>query len=171
MNKLDKNNGFITPDGYFEGLKGKLMGKLSKEDSVLPKENGFIVPKNYFESFDSRVLKKLGNKESKVISLNHYRKYYYVAASIAAILAVILTFNLNVEETPSFDDLAIATIEDYFDNYEMNFSEDELTELLPMQEVGVNDILNREIDQEEIIDYLDVKIDDLHELNTMYNEE
>ena len=83
MNKSNKNNGFKTPEDYFEGLKDKLLD-LSEDDSLLPKEDGFVTPEGYFETLKEKITDKITPEETKVIQLNPYRKYYFAAASIAA---------------------------------------------------------------------------------------
>lgn len=171
MEELDKKNPFKTPEDYFEGFTDGLLDKLGKETSDLPEEDGFTVPENYFDGVHNRILEKLEKKETKVVQLNPYKKYYLAAASVAAVFIITLVSQINVQEDATYDTLVSADIEDYFDNYVYDFSEDELAELLSMQEVGVNDVLNIEINQEEIVDYLDTTIEDLHELNNIYNEE
>jgi hypothetical protein len=41
---------------------------------------------------------------------------------------------------------------------------------LPVEEIEVNDILDNELDEENIIDYLDENVEDLYELNIEYDE-
>lgn len=171
MEELNKNNPFKTPEGYFEGFTDDLLNKLDEETFDLPKEEGFTVPDGYFDGVHNSILRKLEKSETKVVQLHPYRKFYLAAASIAAIFSIAIVSQIGAQEELTYDTLASTDIEDYFDNYVYDFSEDELVELLSMQEVGVNDVLNTEINQEEIVDYLDTTIEDFHELNNIYNEE
>lgn len=171
MEELNKNNPFKTPEGYFEGFTDGLLNKLDEETSGLPKEEGFTVPDGYFDGVHNNILNKLEKSETKVVKLRPYRKFYLAAASIAAVFIIAIVSQMHVQEELTYESLASIDIEDYFDNYVYDFSEDELAELLSMQEVGVNDVLNTEINQEEIVDYLDTTIEDFYELNNIYNEE
>lgn len=176
MSEFDKNNDFKTPEGYFGKFNGKLMEKLSEKESVLDhmdgqRDEGFSVPKDYFKNLNETVIAKIDEKAGKVVQLSPYRRYYYAAASVAAVLAVILSIRLMPNKAPTFESLVSSDIESYFEDYEFDFTDDELAELLPIQEVGINDILNQEINQQRIIDYLDDNIEDLHELNSVYDEE
>ncbi len=176
MSNLGKNNNFKIPKDYFDEFKGELMAKLNEEDSdlSLSKEyhnGGFKVPHNYFETLGERIASKIEPEKGKVIQLRPYRKYYIAAASIAAILVIALSVKLTTGKTPTFETLGSNDIENYFENHEMDFTDNELAELLPVQEVGINDILTQEINQERIVDYLDDTIEDLQELNNVYDEE
>ena len=171
MEELNKNNPFKTPEGYFENFSDALEDKLSIDKLNLSKEDGFTIPENYFDTLHGKILDKIDAGETKVIPLNPYKKYYYAAASIAAVFILGFVLNMNTNEAPSFDTVASTDIEDYFDNYVYDFNDDELAELLSMQAVSVNDVLNTEINQEEIVDYLDSQIENHPELNNIYNEE
>jgi len=76
MKKSNKNNGFKTPEGYFDNFKDRLMNKLSEDDSVLPKEDGFSIPEGYFDTLKDKIVEKNNVEETKVVQLNPYRKYY-----------------------------------------------------------------------------------------------
>lgn len=165
MNKSNKNNGFKTPEGYFEGLKGKLLDKLSKEDSLLSKGDGFIVPDDYFDTLKQKIADKITPEEVKVIRLNPYRKYYFAAASIAAVVLVIFGLNRNTSETPTFESLAESDIESYFENNDYDLSAYEIAEVIPIDELEINDILTNSFEEENVVDYLDENLDDFEELN------
>ncbi|MGI9551473.1 MAG: hypothetical protein ACR2MT_09755 [Aurantibacter sp.] len=170
MNKSGKNNGFKTPEGYFEGLKDKLMGKLSDEDSVSPnpdshRGDGFVVPQDYFETLNEKIKAKVDKKEAKVVQLNPYRKYYFAAASIAAVALVIFGLNWNTSDETTFADLANSDIETYFENNELGLSSYEIAEVIPVDELEINDILENQLDEDNVFEYLNDNIDDFEELN------
>ncbi|MBT8292932.1 MAG: hypothetical protein KJN70_06630 [Eudoraea sp.] len=170
MGKKRKNSGFKAPKGYFEGFTDDLLDKMSKETSSLPKEDGFAVPESYFDNLNKKILDKVSEKESKVIRLKPYRKYFYVAASVAAILILVLSIQQNGKSSFTFDDLARTDIENYLEENELGLSTYELAEVLLIEELEVNDILNSELDDENIIDYLEDNIDDIDELNLEIDE-
>lgn len=164
MNKSNKNNGFTTPEGYFEGLKDKLL-KLSEEDSLLPKDDGFVAPEGYFDTLKEKIANKINPEETKVVQLNPYRKYYFAAASIAAIALVIFGLNRNTSEEPTFESLTHSDIENYFENNEYDLSAYEIAEVIPLDELEISDILTNRFDEQNVVDYLDENIDHFEELN------
>jgi len=170
MGEKRKNSGFKTPEGYFEGFTDDLLNKMSKEASSLPNKEGFKIPEGYFDNLNKEVLEKITEKESKVINLKSYRKYFYVAASVAAILLLVLGIQWRDQSSFTFDDLARTDIEMYLEENELGLSSYELAEVLLTEEFEVNDILNSEVDDENIIDYLEDNIDDIDELNLEIDE-
>ena len=162
MGKKRKNTGFKTPKGYFEDFRDDLLNKMSKEASSLPNKDGFKAPEGYFDNLNKEVLEKITEKESKVISLKSYRKYFYAAASAAAILILVFSIQWKNESSFTFDDLARTDIEIYLEDNDLGLSSYELAEVLLTEEFEVNDILNSELDDENIIDYLEDNIDELN---------
>ncbi len=174
MREQDKNNVFKTPKGYFEGFADKLLEKIADPDSYqdlkmsdLPKEDGFTTPNGYFEKLDEKIIEK---KETKVVQLNPYKKYYFAAASIAATVLLVYGLQLKGSKKITFEDLASTDIENYLENNELGLSTYEIAEVLPVDELEVNDILDNKINEESIIDYLDENVDDFDELNLEIDE-
>ncbi len=165
MNKSNKNSGFKTPEDYFEGLTDRLLEKLSEEDSVLPKEDGFAVPEAYFDTLNEKLADKIQQEDTKVVQLNPYRKYYFAAASIAAVALIIFGLNMGQSEETTFEDLASSDIEDYFESNELELSSYEIAEVLPVDELEINDILENQLNEDNVIEYLNDNIDDFEELN------
>jgi hypothetical protein len=164
MNDSDKNNGFKTPEGYFENFVDKLMGKLLEEQSVLPKQSGFAVPDAYFDTLNSKIHDQL-KREGKVVRLNSFKKYYRIAASVAVVLLLFFGLTENRTEEMDFSSLAHSEIENYFDTNEIGLYIDEITEVLPLDELEISDIVNTQMNDENVVDYLDENTDDFEELN------
>ena len=162
MGEKRKNSGFKTPEGYFEGFTDDLLNKMSKEASSLPNKDGFKIPEGYFDSLNKEVLEKVTEKEIKVIRLQAYKKYFYAAASVAAIVLFVLSIQWRDKSSFTFDDLARTDIEIYLEENDLGLSSYELAEVLLTEEMEVNDILNIELDDENIIDYLEDNIDELN---------
>lgn len=162
MGKKRKNSGFKTPEGYFEGFTDDLLNKMSKEASSLPNKDGFKIPEGYFDTLNKEVLEKVTEKEIKVIRLQAYKKYFYAAASVAAIVLFVLSIQWRDKSSFTFDDLARTDIEIYLEENDLGLSSYELAEVLLTEEMEVNDILNIELDDENIIDYLEDNIDELN---------
>jgi len=171
MDKKYKKEGFKVPDGYFEGLNKRLMDRLDEENLGLPENDGFAVPEGYFDSLQDKLSSHIGaSQENKVIRLNPWKKYYLVAASIAALIVIIIGFRLGQPEEFTFGDLAYAELETYLEENDLGLTSYEIAEVLPIEEIEVNDILDNELNEENIIDYLDENVEDLYELNIEYNE-
>lgn len=170
MNKMNKQNPFKTPKNYFEGFESRLRNRLSEGVADIPKDEGFSVPEGYFDSVHDAVLEKLGTDETKVIKLNPYKKFYYAAASIAAILLVAIAVNLGSVTEPSFESLAVSDIDRYFENNEIGLSSYELAEVIPVDELEVYDIIENRFAEEQMVDYLTENIEDFEALNLDYDE-
>jgi len=173
MKKISKQNSFKTPEGYFDSLTDRIMDRISQEDSVIPKTDGFGVPEGYFDSLNKEIIDQSGgaaSAETKVVKLHNYRKFYFAAASVAAALLLVFGLQWNRPESLSFEDLAGADIESYFEDHEIGLSSYEMAELLPIEDLEVNDILDNELNEDNIIEYLDDNFDDLDELNIEIDE-
>ncbi len=173
MKKTNKNTGFKTPKGYFDGLSAGLLSKMKLDEVAFSNtdnhRDGFKVPNSYFKNLNKNILLKVSQKETKVVSL--YKNYYYYVASIAAVLVVVFAIKWNTNKTSTFDTLVGEDIENYFNENELDFSDNELAELLPMHDVEISDIINQGINEERIVEYLNNNIEDLQELNNVYDEE
>ncbi|PCJ93389.1 MAG: hypothetical protein COA50_13940 [Flavobacteriaceae bacterium] len=173
MERTNKNSGFRTPKGYFDGLSTSLLSKMETDEGSIynadTQQDVFKVPNGYFANLNKRILLKINQKETKVVSI--YKKYHYYAASIAAILVVLFAIKLNTNKAPTFDSLANLDIEHYFSENELGFSENEIAELFPINNVEISDILNQDINEEGIVEYLNINIEDLQEFNDVYDEE
>ncbi|MCK0135218.1 hypothetical protein [Arenibacter sp. S6351L] len=172
MDKLNKNNSFKVPDGYFDTLSSDIFKKIAKEDISMPPNEGFKIPEGYFDTLNAKLLGQLENTpvEPKVIPLKSYKKHYYTAASVAAVVLLFILVQFNRDKTPSYSDLANSDIEHYFEFNDLELSSYDLAEILPIHDLDLNDILESRLDNDNIIDYLDSHIEDFEELN-MHNDD
>ena len=170
MKSPNKNNPFKTPDTYFEEFASNLKDRLSQEALNLPKEDGFTVPKGYFDGAHANITKELSTKETKVVQLASYKKYYMVAASIAAVFVLALVFNKNQTEEVSWNDLANTDIENYFENNDFGLTSYEIAEEIPIDGLEIGDFFETQFSHDHISDYIDENIDDFKELNFEENE-
>jgi len=173
MKEQNQKNKFKTPEGYFESFNERLMNRLETEEEdvvsgIIPKADGFAVPEGYFDGVHQDIRDKLGG--SKVISLRSYRTFYYAAASIAAIFVLVLAWNWDNQPQVGFDDLANTEIDAYFESNEFGLTSYEIAEVLPVENIGVIDITDSEIEEENLLEYLNENIEDLDELNLEYDE-
>lgn len=164
-----KLNGFKTPEDYFDSFTDNLMTKLSEELTIEKKVDGFTIPDAYFDSLYQNIQNKTHTPESKVIKLNALKKYYYVAA-VAAVVLIFIGISLTNKTEITFDDIAISDIENYFDDNELDMSTYELAQMLPIDELEIKDIIDTQLNDENIIDYIDNSIDNFEELNLDPNE-
>ncbi|WP_047415640.1 hypothetical protein [Cellulophaga sp. Hel_I_12] len=167
MNK--KLDGFKIPEDYLDNFTHKLMAKISEESSRETKRDGFKVPEAYFDALYTNIETKINSPSPKVIQLNPFKKYYY-AAAVAAVLLFFIGLNLNTTAEITFDDLAISDIESYFEDNDLDFSTYELAEMLPIDELEIKDIIDHQLNDENIIDYIDNSTDTFEELNFDPNE-
>jgi len=165
MTESNKNNPFKTPEGYFENFMDGLLDKLSEEKLDVPKEDGFTIPEGYLDGLHKNIEKKIHGEETKIIQLKPFRKYYIAAASIAAIVLVFFGLNWNASEEVTFENLVSADIESYFESNELELTTFEIAEVLPVDELEINDILENQFNEENVIDYLNDNVDSIEDLN------
>jgi len=165
MEELNKNNPFKTPDTYFDKFSENLNDNLGQEQLNLPKEEGFTLPDGYFENLHSNIKQKLTVEKTRVVQLNPYKKYYMVAASIAALFLLMLGFNWNWNQEASWDDLANADIDNYFENNDFGLTSYEIAEEIPIDGLELGDFLNTQLNDKHIVDYLDDNIDDFDDFD------
>ncbi|WP_190809116.1 hypothetical protein [Flagellimonas sp. S3867] len=174
MGKDEKDN-FKTPEGYFDSLHDRLMDKINQqetgtEDSIIPKSDGFTVPEGYFGHLPKKIFSKIDQKEPKVIQLKSYKKFYYGAAAIAAVFLLIFGLNWKTETPIAFEDLASAEIDAYFENTELDFSFYELAEVVAIDNLSFNDVLEDQLEDENILEYLDENVEHIEDLNLDYDD-
>jgi hypothetical protein len=168
MGKLSKKEGFKVPEAYFEGLSGEIMAKLNTAD--LPESEGFKAPDGYFDSLGKEVLAREHASTVKVIKLASYKKYLYAAASVAAVVLLVFGWPWQAKQGIDFGDIGSGELEAYFDDNTKGLSTYEIAEVFPVEDLELNDILERNLDDENIVDYLDANIDDIDELNLNNDE-
>ncbi|MGB5274522.1 MAG: hypothetical protein WBN39_10750 [Flavobacteriaceae bacterium] len=170
MKELNKKNPYKTPEDYFEGFTGRLMGKISNEVGRLPESEGFSVPDGYFDDLHHKIEQRLAEPPVKVIPLHRFRKYYYAAAAVAAVALLYIGIQWNVPQEIGFEDLANSDIENYFEVNEFGLSTMEIAEVIPVDELEIGDILERRLNEENVIDYLNNNTDEFEELNLNNDE-
>lgn len=171
-NKNINKNPFNTPKGYFDSFEDNLKDKILKETAAIPKEDGFGVPASYFDQFQVNLIAKIKEEQNvtKVIPLNTYKKIMAIAASIAAITIIALSIDWSGNETLSFTDLANSDIEAYFENNELDLTTDEIADVLPIDGYEMNDFVEPELNEENLLDYLNENVENFEELNLENNE-
>ncbi|MEN8788586.1 MAG: hypothetical protein ABF293_08440 [Flavobacteriaceae bacterium] len=170
MGKISKEEGFKTPQGYFEGLSEEIMSKLEKASFDLPESDGFKTPEGYFDSLSKEVLAKNPVAQTRVIRLKPYKKLLFAAASVAAAVVLIFGWQWQGNRSLEFGDIASGELLAYFEDYSTGLSSYEIAEVIPIEDLELNDILERNLDDENIVDYLETTIDDIDELNLDYDE-
>ncbi|KPM33176.1 Hypothetical protein I595_78 [Croceitalea dokdonensis DOKDO 023] len=169
--KKNHNNKFKTPEGYFESFNERLMAKMSKEEGIIPKSDGFQVPEHYFEELPKTLSHKI---KPKVVFLYPLKKYYWAAASIAALLLLALVINSNrfKNNTIEFEDLASTEIDSYLDDNQMDLTVYDLAQVVNLDNLTVDDITETTeiLEGQVILDYLDDNVDEFEDLNLDYDE-
>ena len=170
MKKNKSNKNFNLPEDYFEGFTDRLLDKISnmeaeQSESLLPKSDGFKVPDGYFENFTFDQGREVIEKKSKVFRLWPIKASYLAAASVAAILLMTLGIQLTATQEYSFEELAENEYETYFESHQLDLTTYEIAEVIPVDDLDIIDILDTQLNNEIIIDYLDESIDTIEELN------
>ncbi len=165
MEKFNKNNPFKTPENYFDNVSNSLSSRLSEEKKQLPKEDGFILPKGYLDTLNETIQDKLTPKENKVIQLKPNMYYYMAAASIAAIFILVFGLYWNTPKEPTWDNVVNTDIESYFDDNGFGLTSYEIAEVIPVEGLEINNFLETQLNEENILDYLNDHTSDFEELN------
>lgn len=164
---MKENTGldFKVPDDYFESLTSHIMSKVAREDLGSSSHDGFKVPTGYMETLSEKVMQKWEAEETKVLPIRSYRNLYYAIASIAAVLILFSGILWNRNRAFTYSDLAKSEIEGYFDFSGWGFSPYDLVDILPVDQMDISMVLENQLDNEKVIDYLSNNIKDLEELN------
>jgi len=72
--------------------------------------------------------------------------------------------------TTTNDTISSLEIEAFFGMNDIGFITYEIAEVIPVNELGINDILENQLEEEKIMEYLENNIADLEKLNLQYNE-
>ena len=187
--------GFTVPQGYFEGLGESIRhqlevpntgsglqesegvkasdtkaGQMESAKQEEPKIKEAKAPYIEAGQSDHTGPGKTPNQEAKTIPLHPYKKYFYAAASIAAVFLLVFVFNRNSSPELSFDDLAATEIEGYFEENSLDLSSYEIAELVPVDELEINDVLTNGFEEDILLEYLDNNTDTYEELRLDDNE-
>ena len=173
--KKNHKNKFKTPEGYFENFNERLFARIEAEENepntdFLPKSDGFEVPDGYFDDVSDKILSKVTTNEPKVIRFKPWRTLYYAAASIAAIFVLALFVFQKSESEIGFEDLVSTDIDSYFEQNEIGLSSYEIAEVMDIETISLSDIMEQDLAEDEILDYLDENVDELEDLNLDYDE-
>lgn len=169
MMKKQKHSGFTLPEGYFESFNEKLSESLRDKEAHLPDDDGFALPTGYFETFNDRLRERLAPSDTGVVSLN-YTKYLLVAATVAAVAVLVFLLPEKGGMQTGFEDLQGTDIVAYMDEGELELTDDEIAQLLPIDELEMNDMLTNGLNDENIMEYLDNSMDENDELNLDTND-
>lgn len=160
-----KSAGFKTPHNYFESFDAKLKKRLSENKPLDNIEtSGFKVPDQYFQTLDTKISSQLKH-DKPVIALKSKQVLYYsiaVAASIVLLFSIVFSSE-TVTNTPTFETLEMASIENYL--YTEDYTHLELASLLTEDELSQDNFISLDISENTIETYLldNINIEDLIE--------
>ncbi len=110
------------------------------------------------ESFESRMRARMEAQTGKVRRLRI--AYLGWTAAAAAAITIILVLKPSASEAPAaFEDLASTEISQYLETGFEELNAYELAEVLPMDEIAMEDVLESLPSEENILDYLDGEVD------------
>lgn len=188
MKRLSEEaTGFTVPKGYFEGFGESIRQQLDIQNPEvgLPKIEKVKAPniaagqvdgteQNILEAEAPHIESVSSNRtrmettqkqEVKTIPLHPYKKYFYAAASTAAVFLLVFVFNRNASPELSFDDLAATEIEGYFEENSLDLSSYEIAELVPVDELEIQDILVDQLEENILLEYLESNTDTYEQLD------
>ena len=149
-NAIDKHNGFIVPDEYFEKVNDQILSKTKKVQ--LPTRTGFDIPESYFDNLEIKTPNK--NPKTKIVNLfsNQYKKFINIAVAASLLLFIGINYFSNRQETLSLDNISANEIENWMDDYSIGFNSYDIAEVY--NDIEINNSLYFE---DEISDYLEKK--------------
>ncbi len=152
--KINKKDGFIIPDNYFDKLDDDL--QIIVNQNSFPEEHNFEVPEMYFATLENEILFKIKTTNTlkpKVLSLRKKIIQYVpnaIAASVVLIIASYFYFNSNEVTTYNFN---TTDIEDWFDEDYNIISSDDLAILFTADDF-TEDELSVKINNDNLEEYL-----------------
>lgn len=160
-NKLDtiKTSGFKTPKDYFSQVEEQILSEVKLIDKA--DHSGFEVPELYFESLEQKILNQISSEnDTKIVSLFSWKKVLYTTA-VAATLILMFNIFFNTSEKVSFENIEIASIENYLE--QEDYTTYELASLLTEEELSKDNFIENEISEDSLEDYLldTIEIEDL----------
>ncbi|MEJ2585198.1 MAG: hypothetical protein P8Z38_09190 [Robiginitalea sp.] len=160
MHQSSNNNGFRTPDRYFEHLPDRIMDRIQK-DEIRDSEGkyGFQVPEGYFEAFADRLEKRLPGQKVPVRRLWPATRLVWIPAAAAVIAFLLLLIPSREESSLQFEDLTGDSIAEYLQAEAFDLSSYELAESLPLGEIAMEDVMEKMPEQQQIMDYLETHTD------------
>lgn len=163
---------FKVPEGYFDHYYERLMDsiereKASTETSALPKWEGFVVPKGYFEGLSEKIHPPK-QRTGKLIVFPSHKIFYYSAAAVAAVILLVFGLTWNSETPLTFDTLANAELETYFESHMSDISTYEIAGVLSIPATVGNNVLGTTVQEEILWEYLNENIEDLNIENYVY---
>ena len=167
----EKKSHFKLPEGYFQGFTDRIMDRISKEDTVLPKTDGFTMTKGYLDNFDLKIPQEIEEKETKVISLPSRKKWYSASVAVAAILLLFFGIRqMSVAPELTFEDLAGADIEAYFETNGLELSSYEIAESVSVDDLSFTSFLEEGMEEDVLLEYLEENVEDFENLNLEEDE-
>jgi hypothetical protein len=160
MPAWSKTQPFSVPVGYFEELTDNIVSAVTAEElaSFLPKDAPFKVPAGYFETLPAHMLRMAraadpAVKETKIIPLKRRNFIKPLRWAAAAILLIGIGFGsyetLFKQQTTSTDKILASVPSDEIHDYLQHTYRLDIDRI-----VGNNDINNLQIENKDIIQYL-----------------
>lgn len=157
----NKNNPFKTPESYFEGFEDALFLEMKRFDEG--KKAGFSVPDGYFNNVENEILSKTNIAKTKVIRLNPYKKWYYLAGSVAACLVVFLLIKNRLPST-SMNTLEVAEIEQMIDKGYIAVNSYEVLSVYSDENLEDISLTEEPVSDSELIEYLHDNLENYNQI-------
>ncbi len=170
--KKDKKHipsGFNTPPDYFDTFEEKLLHHLEQENSVNPLperiESGFTLPPAYLDRIEDQIFEQLPTetpKEKTTIIPLYTPKKIQLIASLAAMIAIIITIYIVQKPTPEPLLVTATDVHTYINDGYIELTDTEIATLFD-EDATFTSLATDIPAQESLIDYLsDTDIDTLY---------
>lgn len=157
----NKNNPFKTPESYFQGFEDALFSEIKRFDEG--KKAGFSVPEGYFDNVENEILSKTKVAQTKVIRLNPFKKWYYLAGPLAACFVVFLLIK-NMVPSTSISSLEVAEIEQMINKGYIAVNSYELLSLYNDESLEGLSLTQEPVSDTELIDYLHDNLENYNQI-------
>ena len=157
----NKHNPFKTPEGYFEGFEDTLFSGMKCFGGG--QNAGFSVPDGYFNTLEDEILSKTNARQPKLIRLNPYKKWYYLASSVAACFVVFLLIK-NLLPSTSISTLEVAEIEQMIDKGYIAVNSYELLSVYDDESLEGLSLTQETVPDRELIEYLHDNLENYNQI-------
>lgn len=171
--KKNNKNGFGVPEGYFDTLEDRIMEAVSRNGKI-PEQDGFEVPSGYMDRTEDKIMSAIKGKDKPVrrkeVPAYTLRDIAYTISAVAAAVVILITvFQVDFSSPEhhtvnnSMANIHPEEIEFYIENNMLPLHPQDITEMLDTTDL--NAISFSDIEDEELIAYLEENLTDYSDLN------
>lgn len=161
LKQHSKDNPFKTPEGYFEGLEDALFSEMKRFNDN--KRTGFSLPEGYFNTLENEILSKANPLRAKTVRLNPYKKWYYMAGSVAACFVIFFIIKNTLPST-SINTIEVTEIEQMIDDGYIAVNSYELLSVYSDESLEGLSLIQEPVSDSELIEYLHENLENYNQI-------